>query len=381
MRTDTFYRPVIRWKQGEQGALAALSRFARRALTPIIEPVRSCYGSRNGELKDASDITDRVIAEQIKNVWGSYPFFIDCRSLPYWVNNRSSKCSTAGICDSTSALGLNPIPVLGRNDERTYREIGASNSSRARGICLRLDLVDLALPGIADELTRIFKIVGLSRRRTDLIVDYGAWYEGHPRLADLLERVVGAERWRSVTVLSGSFPAGLAEIPEGFHSLRRKEWHWWLEQVSEPAISKETISFGDYTTQHGVFTEPPEGCNPSVSVRYATEDAWLVCRGQGIKQGGADQWTGHARMLAEHPDVKRHGPDFSAGTRYVFEHCDENIGTGNFSTWLQAGVNQHLELVAHQVAQLVRTVVGATNRRAAPIVTMPLAARSPREEP
>ena len=380
MRTKALYRPVIRWKQGERRALASLNEHSRRVLTPIIEPVRSCYGSRSGELKTESGITDRLIAEQINEVWGVHPFFIDCRSLPYWVNNRSPNCSTAGICDAANALGLNPIPVIGRNDERTYREIGASNSSRARGVCLRLDLVDLDLPGIADELARILKVVGLSRRHIDLIVDYGGWYEGHPRIADLLGRVAGADPWRSVTALRGSFPRDLADIREGLRSLQRREWHWWVEQAAEPAMSREVISFGDYTTQHAVFAEPPEGCNPSVSVRYATEDAWLICRGQGIKQGGADQWTGHARMLAEHPDVIRLGAAFSAGSRYVYEHCDEDIGTGNFSTWLQAGVNHHLELVANQVAQLVRSVESAPNRRVGPIAAIPLAASSPRRE-
>jgi hypothetical protein len=85
-------------------------------------------------------------------------------------------------------------------------------------------------------------------------------------------------------------------------------------------------------------------------------------------------------MLAEHPDVIRLGAAFSAGSRYVYEHCDEDIGTGNFSTWLQAGVNHHLELVANQVAQLVRSVESAPNRRVGPIAAIPLAASSPRRE-
>lgn len=341
-----FYRPVVRWKRGERGALSELSLPARRLITPIIEPVLSCY-SKAGVRKGTSAEINALIAQQLRDTNWSGVSYLDARSLPYWVDMREPRCATVDICEAGRDLGLQIIPVLGRHGTRTIEEVAASNACRAYGLALRLTLVDLVAPTIAEEIQRIVTIVGVAPRRIDLILDLGEWYHAHPPISYLMRRIGGDVSWRSVTMLCGSFPKDLSDFPQGMHTLPRKEWHSWLDQVVAHGLD---VSYGDYTTQHAIFTEPPEAPNPSVSVRVATPSDWIIARGRAVKDGGSEQWYGHATMLSLRPDMP--GPDFCVGSRYVHEHCSEDLSTGNFTTWLQATVNIHMEVVAVGIASL-----------------------------
>lgn len=70
-------------------------------------------------------------------------------------------------------------------------------------------------------------------------------------------------------------------------------------------------------------------------------------------------YLANAKLLVG--DKRFSGENFSYGDKYIFEkakHHDAYAknnkigGTGSTETWIRAGINHHLELVAHQVASL-----------------------------
>jgi hypothetical protein len=298
-----------------------------------------------------------AIAIELASAWGTGTAFIDCQWLPYWIDNRSRECCTANICRVARDTGVTAIPVVRPRDSRLVTEIGKSLMAGKYGVALRLSVMDFAHGHVKVDVARTLDALGLQRWRVDLIIDYGEWYAWHPPITDLLAALGHENRWRTVTFLCGSFPENLEDFSEGLHVLKRKEWHWWLEQQRSLLTHGQLLSFGDYTTQFPIFKEPPDGCNPSVSVRYALSDSWLVSRGQGIEQGRSGQWIGHARLLSQHQRFL--GPEFSAGSKYVADRCGENASPGSFSTWVQAGVNQQLEVTAGEIAALRATVTGS----------------------
>jgi hypothetical protein len=347
------YVPVVRWKQGERKALRQLTPDVRELVVPIIEPITSLYVSKtDGRLRAPIEAINRKIAGSIVSNWGQSTLIVDAVQLAPFLSRNHPIAAITSICRAARELGARAVPSIRRLDARATVEYRRYLHDSDIGVCVRLDLMDLELPDIRERTKSLLSALRHDRDAIDLVVDYGCYYFDQPKMAELLRRVGGWEDWRSITMLCGSFPKDLSEVPEGMVPLKRREVEFWQDQLFELG-SGRLIRFGDYGTQYPIFNEPPEGCNPSVSIRYTSEKEWLVCRGQGVEQAGTRQWIGHSAMLVQ--NQRFHGGDFSAGTRYVLDRLLSSASTGNFSTWLQAGFNHHICVAARQVnATIVR---------------------------
>ena len=121
-----------------------------------------------------------------------------------------------------------------------------------------------------------------------------------------------------MTVVGGSFPKDLRELSVGEHLLPRIEWHYWKQIVSARLLRIPT--FGDYATLHPYLQPAFPGMNVSASIRYTTDEHWVVMRGEGLlNEAGAGhaQYTANAQMLMERSEFC--GPDFSFGDNYIYE--------------------------------------------------------------
>jgi hypothetical protein len=72
-----------------------------------------------------------------------------------------------------------------------------------------------------------------------------------------------------------------------------------------------------------------------------------------------DKYLANAALLVK--DERYYGENFSNGDKYIAEKAKHFAvyikkpsvkGTGSTETWLRAGINHHLVLAAHQVANL-----------------------------
>lgn len=159
-------------------------------------------------------------------------------------------------------------------------------------------------------------------------------------------------RWRTFTLASGAFPRDLAGLPVDTHWLPRQDWQSWRRQINGSGDVTRKPTYGDYGVYHPVYL-PPQFPNPSASIRYTTDDDWVVMRGEALrKEGGPGhaQYHAEAQLLCGMPEFC--GRDFSAGDAYIFDKSIDPARPGNPKTWLQAGFNHHMTFVVRQIANL-----------------------------
>lgn len=165
------------------------------------------------------------------------------------------------------------------------------------------------------------------------------------------------KRWRTFTVLAGSFPPNLMAFKgPGQYEIPRQEWVKWFSEVHEAAPLARRPTFGDYTIQHPVYIEPIVGANPSVSIRYACDTYWIIMRGQALRISGGGtrhaQYPANAELLCARKEFG--GAHYSAGDEYIWNvGSHKEPGPGTPETWLRAGINRHIVVTARQVQSAV----------------------------
>lgn len=165
------------------------------------------------------------------------------------------------------------------------------------------------------------------------------------------------KRWRTFTVLAGSFPPDLIELKKpGQYEIPRDEWTQWVSQTQQGPALPRRPTFGDYTIQHPFYKEPVEGANPSASIRYACDTYWIIMRGQALRKrdGGTRhaQYPANAELLCARKEFA--GAHYSVGDEYIWNvGSHKQPGPGTPETWLRAGINHHVVLTARQISGAV----------------------------
>jgi hypothetical protein len=107
--------------------------------------------------------------------------------------------------------------------------------------------------------------------------------------------------------------------------------------------------FGDYAIAHPVPTElDPRTMRMSASIRFTTDEDWLIVKGKNVRQYGFDQYFELCRTLVGLPEYL--GENFSWGDRFIARCARGSAGPGNATTCRKVGTNHHLTLVARQLA-------------------------------
>lgn len=348
MFDHTHYVPVVRWKAGEKRAMHGISGRQKASMTPLIE------WSRPGEVEPDEDRevatpAPRKLAEDLLKHWGARPFFFD--PSEFWSgklghDSRILRQYTSEL----KTMGLRPIPVLRLGDDEPYRAALRSLTAD-QGVCVRLRYDDLQGNALGQRLDAFSVTTAHGREEIHLVADFDVHY-ADVDLAALCARVPEIARYRTFTVAAGSFPQDLREFkgPQIFY-LAREEWIRWHDQVDRPLVRRPT--FGDYMTLNPLLTTGKAGINPSATIRYTTEDHWLVMKGEGLRSKGSpgsEQYPANAQLLLERPDYC--GADFSEGDCYIRDVAIRVTGPGNPTSWVQAGVGHHVAFVVRQLEAL-----------------------------
>jgi hypothetical protein len=94
----------------------------------------------------------------------------------------------------------------------------------------------------------------------------------------------------------------------------------------------------------------PRVMKPSASIRYTTDENWLVVKGKNLRDYSFDEFYYVCRDLIARPEYC--GPAFSWGDWYINECANVREGPGNLTTWRKVGTSHHLAFVANQIANL-----------------------------
>ena len=354
MNSFKHYVPVLRWKQAEWLALRELSDKHRNLITPLIEPTPQHF--RKEKVAELDKEINRTV-DNIQKSWGLNSFFFDSHLTSHVTDE---KYLLEEIFKKANEKNLAMIPVTSFSRSVDYnlilRKILKKNNC---GLCLRIDATNYKLENMKDHIDKLCEFFNLSPEQMDLIIDYKLITHKNevPKLVLLCQSIPYLHMWRSFTTLSGVFPKYLSEFSVDIHYIKREDWLMWVGQLD--VSLKRIPSFGDYTIQHPLFSEPPPGASPSASIRYTIENDWLLFRGEGLNKknsAGHAQYPAHAQLLAERNEFS--GPDFSMGDLYVYDMAqraarEEKVqNPGNPGSWIKAGINHHLTFVATQISTL-----------------------------
>lgn len=358
------YVPDVRWKAAEMESLGWLSAKEKAAITPMIEFVPPNFRTKDGKDLPVRDAVRRIVGE-IDTHWGSRPAFVDLRYVESaGISSNGDSHILEVLAEEhrrfhplfTAESSLIPVTGLGRANDHQQAVSSIVEEDRV-GACIRVGLDDVKASGFASRLEALLSRLRLDPPDSDLVLDLQCVTSNTPNLEDLCASIPELSRWRSFTLLSGSFPPDLQDLErDSVQTLTRDEWFYWREQVL--LLSKRTRipTFADYTIQHPVYREPKENCNPSASIRYTFEDYWVVLRGHGLKNkdgAGSAQYPAEAKLLCKMDEFCR--PQFSAGDQYIFEASRSTNGNnGTPLTWLRAGVNHHMVFAQRQIWAFVQ---------------------------
>jgi hypothetical protein len=301
------------------------------------------------------------VADDIRRNWGDERLFVDLALIEADVLAADDRHPLELLLGEARNQGLSIVPVIGLQRSSAYQGAVAS-AARLDGLgaCFRLRGNDLDQPQFPDRISELLSALDLDPSAVDLLVDLGMYDQNCPTLERICRQTPALTRWRTFTVVAGSFPKDLSGFAIGQHLLPRRDWRYWRDQVTAGPELPRVPSYGDYTIQHPIFSEPPPMANFSASIRYTTVEDWVIMRGEGVRNDGGPgyaQWPANAELLCGRQEFC--GADFSDGDRYIRERSILNVKTGNAETWLRAGINHHLTFVVRQIANVVDSVAGA----------------------
>jgi hypothetical protein len=343
------YVPIVRWKAGERTALRELYDDDKADLTPLIEiPADNIEKALNKKISLAEFASQ--VRVQILECWGRRPAFVDLSNLTARVDSNGRNAFTQHFHRQANSIRLALVPVIGLGRASVAR-VHSGTTGLKNDMCLRLNRGDLQSEELARHISAWISNHEAHPSKVHLVLDLGTIDQKDQGYLGLYSNIPLLDQWKTVTIAGGSFPKDLQELSVGEHLLPRTEWDYWKQLARARLLRIPT--FGDYASLHPFLQPPFPGMNPSASIRYTSDDAWVVMRGEGLRnEGGAGyaQYPANAQSLMARPEFC--GRDFSFGDNYIYERPLNKDNPGNTQNWVTAGVNHHLTFVVRQIASL-----------------------------
>ncbi|ACL67086.1 conserved hypothetical protein [Anaeromyxobacter dehalogenans 2CP-1] len=349
--SEQHYVPVLKWKRGEARALKDLDPAVKAACTPLVEVVPVPTDPETGAAKKTlSKHLDDAIAE-MKSSWGTaHPVFVDIRLLP---PNQATGATLTGLFDRLRAAAILAIPVISTGATQDILQAAAGiHKKDRRGVCLREGLDAVMAPAFPVAVSKALLATGVTQKTADVVIDMQDVSANKTTVnaalaASAIGKVPNLKAWRTFTIVATAFPLNLSGIAPGVHTLPRAEWALWKALGSLP----RRPTYGDYAVAHWDLQElDPRVILISASIRYTSDDEWVIFRGRNVKNYGFGQFTALSKLVVKHPAYC--GSAFSAGDDYIAACASGTVGSGNHETWRRVATNHHITFVVDQLSKL-----------------------------
>jgi len=358
MAEHNHYVPILKGRQGEYTALAALSDSSRAGLTPLIEVPPIPWDFENeAPAKSIDDHLDPV-AGNVTRHWGTdRGVFVDLG----WIAEDSTSDGAhplAKVFTGLRELGAAAIPAMGLSCSADYlSSVRDVISEDGRGVLLRLEVEDLrSLPALGRELGQIRSFLGIDADQIDLLLDFKDFDAGQAPAIEMaasmsLAALPEPDAWRSLALAGGSFPLNLSGF-QGEARVTRADWDVWRSlAINRGDELPRKPAFSDYAVQH----PEPEEVDPrlmrmSAAARYATPTEWLIIKKKNVRDHGFEQFHEIAADLISRAEYR--GAEFSAADKAIEGCATKATGPGNATTWRRIATNHHLATVLDQIANL-----------------------------
>jgi hypothetical protein len=354
--TQRKYVPVLKGKLGEFGALRNMRPDEKCFVTPLIEIPPIPWDHANDQPAKSVDQHLSKVDGLLAKSWGMYhPMFLDF----LWIGEKERMSDGAhpmeNLFERTRKGGLKVIPVTalvrGEDYQRACRRIAARDH---RGMCFRIQTEDFEQPELESKLAEILKCVGVSVGEVDLLLDLGSLDSGVSTqtvtdVVSMIRNLPYLSKWRSFAISATGFPVDLMGLPPlNISTVSRLEWRLWRNIIKTSIVPRMPV-FGDYAIAH---PQPPEVdpriMRASASIRYTTDDDWLILKGQNLRDHGYGQFHDLSDTLVSSGEYS--GPEFSWGDWFIGECAGRRSSSGNLTTWRAVGTSHHISFVLLQVA-------------------------------
>jgi hypothetical protein len=348
------YVPILKGKEGEFAALESLGGDVPAQIMPVIEIPSVPYDYGNERPTRTVEEHINNVSERLRRSWGTRPVYID---VPWANDNEGGPFPLDVALRRCEAGGVNAVPIISRRSPQGAILAAARHAQeRGVGVCVRLLVDDFEDDVDLDADTRRL-LAPFGDVAFDLILDL-ADISNSSNPAQLVARsmfnmIPEPERWRRVILAAASFPMDLSEVNAATTAtIPRREWQLWRTLRRRPAgLPRQGVIYSDYAIAHPLPREiDPRIMVMSASIRYTTDDDWLVVKGRNVRQYGFEQYFDLCRDLVGLPEYC--GPTFSWGDNYIAGCAAHNVGPGNATTWRKVGTNHHITVVVRAIANL-----------------------------
>jgi hypothetical protein len=348
----------LRWKQGEYQALSKLSPIAQELILPVIEVAEIGFDFESRTYCKTIDEHLFPFAKRVKEKWGGKECFVDIRHVETSSSMSDGQHPATFVFTDLRLKGVLATPVIGMNLDSTYQgAIHKVVTEDGRGLCIRVKIEEVVKVNFNSSIQNLISTYCLAIEQCDLIIDLRAPnFEPIDGFAGLLSNVIAKlpnlNLWRSITIVSTSFPSTLSGINPGLLIIPRNEWRLYKLLVTNlKKLGARLPSFGDYAINHpDQLQMDMRLMKPNASVRYTINDDWLIAKGKNVRDYGYAQYEDLCRMVIESNYYS--GQGFSAGDEYILSCANKIASTGNLTTWRWVGTNHHIEMVARDAANL-----------------------------
>lgn len=332
------YYPCLISKKGEIDALKRLDQENKNQLSPILDLVHEGMGLGK-------------VTEQIKKNWG----FPGNRILIDFSRFTSTKDLTDidGLFKSLRLGNVKAVPVVWLSGSPEQRRIAKNQIARNKlGAAIRLPFKVGEIHNVNSQVSALIDELGVKDSDTVLILDFGYVQRTDVnRVSDTAINVINnltSKNFKSVVLLSGSFPVDLTEFKKSYspQAIRR------IEETIFVRVSRAHtfVKYGDYGTKHPDYV-PPQKHPGTCSVKYSTKAAFVIYKGELAQNSsiGSGQYIKHCRKLTKEPTIYQ-GEGFSWGDLKIKQISKEKITddkkkTGSSTTWVTISLTHHMTLI------------------------------------
>lgn len=347
---EPVYVPVLKGRQGEFAALAAIQPATRQQVLPLIEIVPGPAD----EPAAIRAVVDRTCMKLRR--WAGSRLLLDAGLLPTDIEMNDNSGAVRYAATRAIQHGIGATPVVRLNDEALAQADAAQvHKEHGGGVAIRLNAEDMDEDSedLDPALTDVLRRLSVNRSDADLVLDLGpvngdlAVRAGTRLVTDLLRDLSKIDDWRQIIVASGAFPADLSAVERWvIGEPRRYDAAVWDHLQERRRIRRKPI-YGDYATAHPVLASgPPFPAAPQL--RYTVGNSWLTLKGGRNDPRGHDQFYDVCEMIAQHPEFV--GVALGKADARIADA--RAYGPGNASTWREIGTTHHLDYVVRRLTTL-----------------------------
>lgn len=343
MFTLPIYFPLLRWKQGERGALENLTPAVKDQISPIIEfPINCDY-----EDKKVTGFCNAAVHD-----WGiNRPFYLDLTTIDYDGAPIGNNHPALILLRTANQQNITIIPVL--NLDMDLDVLSAIEQAYNEGCFenLAFRITENEDDTANNDMSELINQFEINTNNIDLIVDLRDISNGlvrpKVRILNSLVEQFGTD-FRRTIVLSGAIPGDLSNYigTDTNERISRYDWILWLQ--SQQIDRLHHVLFGDYTTISCEFRDVQFRGAPKI--KYTLADEWFIIKGHRARERDNQRQEQSLELIRS--GLFRGGAN-SFGESRIEQCANGNWGPGSAANWVTIDVNQHITFVVSQVSSIL----------------------------